>query len=111
MHRGREAREKGEGVHFDADRAIPEGFLQLDGDQPVVGEADVPLGDGGPEHVLEKVGSAHVVFCADAGRSMERESTVLDAQGAHELGKGRLSVLEVVGEKAGLPLGTWRNDL
>jgi len=34
--------DQGQGIHFHRDRAIPEGFLELDGDQPVLGEGDVP---------------------------------------------------------------------
>jgi hypothetical protein len=46
----------------------------------------VLLGDGRAKHVPKKVGPAHVVLGAGAGRSMERESTVLDAQGTHDFG-------------------------
>ncbi len=77
---------QGQGIHLDADHAIAEGFLQLDGDQHVLGEGDVLGGDGRAKHVAKKVGPAHVVLGAGAGRSMERESAVLDAQGPHGLG-------------------------
>jgi hypothetical protein len=46
MDSGREAGDQGQGIHLDADRAIPERFLQLDGDQAILGEGDVFLGDG-----------------------------------------------------------------
>jgi hypothetical protein len=133
MDSGREAGDQGQGIHLDADRAIPERFLQLDGDQAILGEGDVFLGDGRAKHVFEKVGSADIVL--GAGMGVQRESSVLDAQRAHdlgaiggrqddgerfaaqlgtrgrqardsgggELGQGRLPLGEVIGEEAGFP--------
>jgi hypothetical protein len=72
VDRGRKPRYQGEGVPFDADGAISEWLIELDGDQALVGQGDVLLGDGRPEHVLEQVGSALVVLGADAGSRVER---------------------------------------
>ena len=66
MDRGREAGDQGQGIHFHGDRAIPEWSFQLDGDQAILGQGDVLLRDGRPEHVLEEVGSPEVVLGADA---------------------------------------------
>jgi hypothetical protein len=86
MDRGREAGNQGQGIHFHRDGAIPEWFLELDGDQAVVGEGDVLGGDRWPQHVTQQVVSAHLVLGAGTGMGVQRESTVLDAQGAHDLG-------------------------
>jgi hypothetical protein len=67
MHRGREAGDQGQGIHFHGDRAIPEWFLELDGDQAFLGENDVLGGDRWPQHVVEQVVSAHVVLGAGTG--------------------------------------------
>jgi hypothetical protein len=52
MDRGREAGNQGQGIHFHRDGAIPEWFLELDGDQAFLGEGDVLLGDRRPQHVV-----------------------------------------------------------
>jgi len=55
MDRGREAGDQGQGIHFHRNRAIPEGFLQLDGDQAFLGEGDVLLGDRRPQEASNAI--------------------------------------------------------
>ena len=50
MHRGCEARDQGQRIHFDRDGTVAERFLELDGDQTISGQGDVLLRDGGPQH-------------------------------------------------------------
>jgi len=88
MHGGREARDQGQGIHLDADGTVAERFLELDGDQTVSSQGDVLLRDGGPQHVVEQVGPADIVLGPSTGSSVERESSILDAQRAHDLGAG-----------------------
>ena len=75
MHRCREPRDQGQGIHLDRDRAIAKGLLQLHGYQAFVGHGDMLLGDGWPQHVLEKVRPADIVLGAGTRGCMERESS------------------------------------
>ena len=108
MDGGSEARNQGQGIHLDADGAIPKRFLQLDGDEPILGEGDVLGGDGRAKHVAKKVGSADIVLRAGAGMGVQRESTVLDAQGTHDL--GAMGNGQGDGEGFAAQLGTGRRE-
>jgi hypothetical protein len=95
MDRGREAGDQGQGIHFHRDRAIPEGFLWLDGDQAFLGEGDVLLGHLRPEHILEQVGSADIVFGADAGSGQAPGSRCVRSRVRKRI-TGNASLLKVV---------------
>jgi len=98
MDRGREAGDQGKRIHFHGDRTVPERPLQLDGDEPLLGQGDVLGGNGRSEHVLEEVGSPEVVLGAGAGMGSPRPANTwmheIEARTAsHRAGRAARSAL------------------